>query len=85
MNEMKALSAMTVVRPSTETDQDESWASFLLSNCSPVRARDFARAMAERTAWDVELDWHEHWERVAALLRDDSVSSRALASDAAAP
>ena len=28
--------------------------------------------MAERTAWDIELDWHDHWERVAALLADNA-------------
>ena len=63
---------VVVVGPATETDSDATWAAFLLSRCSPVRARDFARAMAKRTAWDIELDWHDHWERVAALLADNA-------------
>jgi hypothetical protein len=82
----RAPPAMVVVGPATETDSDATWAAFLLSRGSPVRARDFARAMAERTAWDIELDWHDHWERVAALLTDDAAVSRwAPMPDAAVP
>jgi hypothetical protein len=40
--------------------------------------------MAERTAWDIKLDWHDHWERVAALLADNAaMSSCAPMPDAA--
>jgi hypothetical protein len=66
----RAPQALVAVGTATETDSDATWVAFLLSRCSLVRARDFARAMAERTAWDIELDWHDHWERVAALLAD---------------
>jgi hypothetical protein len=31
--------------------------------------------MAERTAWDIDRDWHDHWERVAALLADNAAMS----------
>lgn len=80
----RAPQAVVVVGPATETDSDAAWVAFLLSRCSPVRARDFARAMAERTAWDIELDWHDHWERVAALLADNAaMSSCAPMPDAA--
>jgi len=71
----RAPQAVVVVGPVTETDSDATWIAFLLSRCSPVRARDFARAMAERTAWDIELDWHDHWERVATLLADNAAMS----------
>ncbi len=67
--------AVVVVRPAPKTASDATWVAFLLSRYSPVRARDFARAMAERTAWDIELDWHDHWERVAALLADNAATS----------
>ena len=77
---------VVVVGPAIETDPDATWVAFLLSRCSPARARDFARAMAERTAWDIELDWHDHWERVAALLADNApMSSWAPMPDAAVP
>lgn len=67
--------AVVVVGPATETDTDVTWVAFLLSRCSPVRARDFARAMAERTAWDIEPERHDHWEQVAALLADSAAMS----------
>jgi len=82
----RAPQAAAVVDPATETDSDATCVAFLLSRCSPARARDFARVMAERTAWDIELDWHDHWERVAALLADNAaMSSSAPMSDAAVP
>jgi hypothetical protein len=30
--------------------------------------------MAERTAWDNERGWHDHWVRVAALLADNAAT-----------
>jgi hypothetical protein len=68
MTEMKAPGALAVLNPSTVTDPDAFWVAFLLSRASPARAHDFARAMAERTAWNIEVDWHDHWNQVAALL-----------------
>jgi hypothetical protein len=42
--------------------------------------------MAERTAWDIGLDWHDYWERVAAMLAGNAaMSSRAPMPDAAVP
>ena len=70
MNEMNALPVAAAVPPPPGQDPDATWVAFLLSRGSPVRARDFARAMTERTAWYVEGDWHHHWMRVAALLGD---------------
>ena len=75
MTEMNALSIADGVPPPTGHDSDAnwpdaSWVASLLSRGSPARARDFARAMAERTAWHVEGSWHDHWKRVAALLGD---------------
>src|SRR5579863_6461245 len=82
----RAPQAAVVVDSATETDSDATWVAFLLSSCSPARAQDFARAMAERTAWDIELDWHDHWERVAALLADHAARSLwAPMPDAAMP
>jgi hypothetical protein len=86
MDSDRAPKAVVVAGPATETDSDATWAAFLLSRCSPVGARDFARAMAERTAWDIDLDWHDHWERVAVLLADHAaMSSWAPIPDAAVP
>jgi hypothetical protein len=70
MTEMNALPVAAGVPPPTEHDPDATWVAFLLSRGSPERARDFARAMTERTAWHVEGNWHDHWKRVAALLGD---------------
>jgi hypothetical protein len=67
---MTEMTAAAGVIPPTEHDPDATWVAFLLSRGSPVRARDFARAMTERTAWHVEGSWHDHWTRVAALLAD---------------
>jgi hypothetical protein len=71
----RAPQAVVVVGPPTDTDSDATWVAFLLLRDSQVRARDFARAMAERTAWDIERDWHDHWERVAALLAENAAMS----------
>ncbi len=71
----RAPQAAVVVGPAAETDSAATRVASLLSRCSPVRARDFARAMAERTAWDIERDWHDHWEQVAALLGDHAAMS----------
>ena len=82
----RAPQAVVVIGPPTETASEATRVAFLLSRCSPVRARDFARAMAERTAWDIESDWHDHWERVAALLVDNAaMTSWAPTPDAEVP
>jgi hypothetical protein len=35
---------------------------------SPDQAGDFALAMHERTAWDLDGHWRDHWQCVSALL-----------------
>ncbi len=70
MPDMMAALAAVIVCPSTDAASDATWVASLLSLHSPLRARDFARAMAERSAWDIELHRHDHWRRVAALLAD---------------
>ena len=86
MADMTAAPAAVIVCPSTDAASDAIWVASLLSRHCPLRARDFARAMTERSAWDIELHRHDHWRRVAALLADHApMRVRAPVPDATVP
>jgi hypothetical protein len=73
MNELATLSIRDSAQAVAVSDAIN--VALALSDACPNCAYAYAVMMQERTAWDIDRDWHEQWLAVTRLLRGQSPRS----------